>query len=787
MRMIFCIVFLFSVLMSIAQVPTNDLCDNPIITPLPEYCGNSSFHVDLTNATSTNRPNSCDATAIDVWYEFTTTSNQVVLRAQNLDFYGTELLYYEVYENNCEVNATPINCNYIRHNTLDFITNLDIGSTYLLRLWTVGGNKADVCLRDACSLEVISTATSACDPSDNTFDLEMEIAYLGGNSGDVLTVLTDQFSEDIIFNSVNDTLTFTFSDLPSIGVEVYAFIRNNNATFCDFQDQNLYTAPSPCVPPPANDSCHTATFISDLSVCNPIVIDINGATPEDNLITVCGDDEPNVWYSFQASSETVELQIINDDEIRSLSFEVYESACPNFSEPFLECTQIFGGQFIQGLTVGNTYYIQFVVFGGSRAEVCLKSACSLDILSFVTSTCDPTTNTYSIDLEVATNNISIGDSLVIDLNNVVSKFELTKVADTSFYTITGLPATDLDVWAQLETEGNAFCQKNWFALYQAPEPCIDHPSNDSIHQATYLDLQNCELQAVNTFGATIEDGYQSCGAPELFTLDVWYSFTAISPITRLNVLNLPAGSAIGFRLYERVVSPVTALENCTGFSRTGQYDFPNLQIGELYVIQIALSGDFQAEICLEAIDICNNNSINLQRDTIGEATYRTTQNITSIGKVISTVQVNYLAANSILLEPGFEVESNATFCAVIEDCSTSAPSERQQGNPKESQHPISNSNIEPITFLDNIPLAVRPNPFNNIATIEFTLEKQTPVRLAVFSANGVLVESLIPNDLLTSGNYSFDFSPRTYSNQIYFVVLTTNKGIEMKKLIYLNK
>lgn len=71
-----------------------------------------------------------------------------------------------------------------------------------------------------------------------------------------------------------------------------------------------------------------------------------------------------------------------------------------------------------------------------------------------------------------------------------------------------------------------------------------------------------------------------------------------------------------------------------------------------------------------------------------------------------------------------------------------------------------------------------PNPFDNVTTIRFSVESNYPVKLEIFSIDGLKIMTLIDNEVLPKGEYSVDFNRRNFASGNYFYRLSTeNKSI----------
>lgn len=148
---------------------------------------------------------------------------------------------------------------------------------------------------------------------------------------------------------------------------------------------------------PANDNCATATTLTPNSTCTPTAGTITNATAS-GLAQACSGGTPtaDVWYSFQATSTitTIAAQstLATSANGFDLVLELYEGTCSGLT--FLSCADAdditvagatgFESINIDGLTIGNTYYIRVYNYFGTSAtngsfNICVVSnpTCSL--------------------------------------------------------------------------------------------------------------------------------------------------------------------------------------------------------------------------------------------------------------------------------------------------------------------------------------------------------------------------------------------------------------------------
>lgn len=96
-------------------------------------------------------------------------------------------------------------------------------------------------------------------------------------------------------------------------------------------------------------------------------------------------------------------------------------------------------------------------------------------------------------------------------------------------------------------------------------------------------------------------------------------------------------------------------------------------------------------------------------------------------------------------------------------------------------------------MLDNesIPMSyelieIFPNPFNPQVNIEFFMENSLNLDLNIYDLKGRLVESLISNKFMVSGNHSISWRPDNLSSGDYLIKLSNDKSIiATKKVTYL--
>jgi len=77
-----------------------------------------------------------------------------------------------------------------------------------------------------------------------------------------------------------------------------------------------------------------------------------------------------------------------------------------------------------------------------------------------------------------------------------------------------------------------------------------------------------------------------------------------------------------------------------------------------------------------------------------------------------------------------------------------------------------------------------PNPFNPLTKINFTLNKNSFVKLSVFDLNGREIQNLISENL-NAGDYSYSFNAVNLNSGIYFYRLEANNSVYTKRMVLL--
>jgi sugar lactone lactonase YvrE len=76
-----------------------------------------------------------------------------------------------------------------------------------------------------------------------------------------------------------------------------------------------------------------------------------------------------------------------------------------------------------------------------------------------------------------------------------------------------------------------------------------------------------------------------------------------------------------------------------------------------------------------------------------------------------------------------------------------------------------------------------PNPFNPVTNIEFSIPKNSSVKITVYNSSGKEIETIV-NGELSAGTYNVDWNASKYPSGVYFYKLTAGSFINTKKMIF---
>jgi len=164
-------------------------------------------------------------------------------------------------------------------------------------------------------------------------------------------------------------------------------------------------------------------------------------------------------------------------------------------------------------------------------------------------------------------------------------------------------------------------------------------------------------------------------------------------------------------------------------------------------------------------------------DPIESKTYQASNTLSSNGTVEQDFTTTFKAGQTITLAAGFHAVAGSNFTAQIVLCEDAATLETPTAEARTA------------TALPNslaTDLMVRPNPFHQHTTIEYTLTENQTVSLAVYSATGQLIKTFVAQTNQDSGYHSYDFDASQLKGGMYVVVLQTEAMTTVKKIVLID-
>ena len=402
--------------------PPNDNCAQATTLTMGNSCTPVNGTVD--QATQSIAAISCggftgDAND-DVWYKFVATAaNASIDLAGSSTFDGV----LDLRSGGC--NGTNIACGdqYTAGGPESInATGLTVGSTYYIRVYDyAAGYPADptftICVyasapppsNDVCSSATVLTAnTTVCTtvtgdvananaelPSNCNGDNAYDLWYRFVAPGPTVIVSVDGSSGfDAEYELLQGSNCNNLSYLQCVnstgngGIEEYQFqgLTAGSTYFVrvypyDPANTTTTTFTICAFSPPAFDECAAATSLTMQAACNPVNGDAAGATSS-GIYSNCngqGESDDDVFYSFVATGGDVRITVDGNGTYDPIVHLRY--GCPGNSIACSNQTGAGGTEVLefQGITPGNTYYVQIYDAGSGQPSNTTFSVCVQDI------------------------------------------------------------------------------------------------------------------------------------------------------------------------------------------------------------------------------------------------------------------------------------------------------------------------------------------------------------------------------------------------------------------------
>jgi hypothetical protein len=630
---------------------------------------------------------------------------------------GTANIAIEVYSGSCGSLSSVFCINgFAFGNGFRIIDGLTAGNTYFIRFWSTSAStdaSFDFCVQDAPAAPVNDECVAAIAITTQPFGTTCA-ASVAANTGGATHSLPDascgvsesnddiwysftansqsiilRFSNAIqtttgssavlgyaLYNGSCPSSTTTVSCDPGFGFNsgfriIDGLIIGNTYYLKLFSSgANNYMSFNFCVQdvpsPPANNECTDAINITTqpygVTCAASVSATTNGAThslPDAS----CGVNESNddIWYSFTANSQSVILRFSNAILTASgssgvLGYALYNGTCPS-SSATVSCDAGFGFnsgyKIIDGLTIGNTYYLKLFSSGANNYmsfDFCMQDIPSPPVNNECTGAIAITTQPYGVacsaSVSATTNgathslpdascgvtdsNDDIWYSFTANSQSVMLRFSNAILTTSSssgvlgyalyngscpsssatvscdpgfgfssgYQIIDGLTIGNTYYLRLFSQSGNNYMSFN-FCVQDVPPPPVNNECAGAIAIGTQPFGATCAASvSANTTGATHSSPDPSCGVTESND-DIWYSFTANTQSVVLrfsNAILTTSGSSgvLGYALYNgSCPSSITTVSCDPGFGFNSGYKIiDGLTIGSTYYLRLfSLSGN----------------------------------------------------------------------------------------------------------------------------------------------------------------------------------------------------
>ncbi|WP_053990029.1 choice-of-anchor L domain-containing protein [Mangrovimonas sp. TPBH4] len=203
------------------------------------------------------------------------------------------------------------------------------------------------------------------------FLVNVDITSMGDATS--LTISSDYDDNTVTAEALG---TYQIGPFP-FNTEVEIAVINTDDSTCDIYSPTFNMLACP----PVNDEpCDAiAVEVNELDECTLFASGtVAGATPSTVAVPACnGQPNDDVWFTFVATSEAQVVSLFNiTDGNLNLDFSVYEGTCDGtLTELFCTDDNV---NVVDGLTVGNTYYVRVYSFGEvaivTNFDICVKVA-----------------------------------------------------------------------------------------------------------------------------------------------------------------------------------------------------------------------------------------------------------------------------------------------------------------------------------------------------------------------------------------------------------------------------
>ncbi len=436
--------------------------------------------------------------------------------------------------------------------------------------------------------------------------------------------------------------------------------------------------------PIPNDVCAGAIFLSDQNACQVFSNEMATASLNPTPGVTCDNTSPAIDTWFKTVMPAEGLLGISTNQVggglTNTIIEAYSGNCNSLM--YLDCDSFSGpgNHALVALTdvpVGDTIYLRVLDFGSNdfgEFQLCQsflgRSSCFIDSIGISDQVCNPTTNTFSQEVEVFYQTDGSADRL---------RARVPRISFNETYELTGSPMNIIldslyAIGINLEFEFELFNNdgpNDCASFSNRVDTILAHPNcfggvvaNDDCANAIDLLINSfCEVEIYNNRGAHTSDftfDPFSCEPTSENIPDVWFKFTQpYSDLIQLDIQFINTFPNIDF--YSGTCEDLVLI-GCG-------IDEVDLVSGESYYIRVFDRGFFidQGEFGLCLTSYCPDEE-SVTQDLNGTFRFQNHTSISADNTIESGSEVIFDAGSFIEMTEGFEIETGAEFDALIDGC-----------------------------------------------------------------------------------------------------------------------
>lgn len=612
-----------------------------------------------SNGNNGGAPSCASPGAPDVWYSFTPASSgsyQIDTQAGSITDSGMGLYAGAACNSQSEVTCDDDGGTGFMS---QITAGLTAGVTYYIRVWNYGGsgtgtfgicitngpapaandecataipvpvNPTNICSSSVAGNLIGATASAQANGCGGTADDDVWFSFVATATSHLINLNNLGGSTTDLYHSVyagtcgapgaalvcSDPENSVVSGLTpgnTYFVRVYSWTSTGGQT----STFNICIGTPP--PPPANDNCGGAIPVTVSSTsCNYTAGTIYSATASSQANGCGGTADDDVWYSFVATSPSVNVSITNiSGGTTDLYHSVYAGSCGSPGTA-LVCSDP-NTSIVTGLTVGNTYFVRIYSWTSTAGQTSVFDLCILSsgacgtpnnqdycvapaILTPGTSFSSNTSGTYTADIPANLGAIFCGS---IE-NNSWYQFVATSTSHT--FPITSVSGCTFGIQAQVYavTEDVNGCCTNFASVSN----CYN-PANLTLGTvtATGLTIGNTYVLMVDGNGGSICD----------FSISGWNG-TGILPV------ELIAFTGVGLEEFNSLKWSTASEKENDHFNVLRSYDGIDFEkIGELEGAGTTLhtsnydfnDGEIRSGICYYQLQQVDMNGVSTKSEVI---------------------------------------------------------------------------------------------------------------------------------------------------------------------------